>query len=84
MDEHISSDTVIQTNSLEETDRYLERAVDVYRDPTPEIIRRTSVENPVTYEQRVLVRYLQPPRLPPPGVSNTTLTHIVFNTGVSF
>lgn len=67
IDEHISSDSVIQTNSLEETDRYLERAVDIYRDPSPEIIRRTTTENPVTYEQRVLVRYLQPPRLPPPG-----------------
>jgi len=67
VDERISSETVIQTNSLEETDRYLERAVDIYKDPTPEIIRRTAMENPVTYEQRVLVRYLQPPRLPPPG-----------------
>lgn len=67
MDERINSDTVIQTNSLEETDRYLERAVDIYRDPSPEIIRRTFTENPITYEQRVLVRYLQPPRLPPPG-----------------
>lgn len=71
-DRTIVSESVIQTNSAEETDRYLERAVDIYKDPTPQIIRRQTTETPVTYEQRVLVRYLQPPRLPPPGVMKNT------------
>ncbi|CAF5148729.1 unnamed protein product, partial [Rotaria sp. Silwood1] len=33
----------------------------------PQIIRRTIPERPPTYEQRVSVRYLQPPPLPPSG-----------------
>ncbi|CAF1471686.1 unnamed protein product, partial [Rotaria sp. Silwood1] len=33
----------------------------------PQIIRRTTTERPPTYEQRVSVRYLQPPPLPPSG-----------------
>jgi len=61
-------ETVIETNSLEETNRYLERAVDIYKDSDPLIIRKATVESPVTYQQRILVRYFQPPDVPPPGV----------------
>jgi hypothetical protein len=63
----IHEKALIQTNSIEETNRYLETAVDVYKDPNPQIIRRTMTEGPVTYEQRIRVRYLQPPEVPPPG-----------------
>jgi hypothetical protein len=65
--EVIDGQVVIQTNSIEETNRYLETAIDVYKDPNPQIIRRTMAEAPVTYEQRILVRTLQPPEVPPPG-----------------
>ncbi|CAF3330503.1 unnamed protein product [Rotaria socialis] len=59
--------TAIVTSCSEETSRYLEKyANNIYIDSNPQIIRRTTTENPVTYEQRVLVRYLQPPPLPPP------------------
>jgi hypothetical protein len=64
----LTNETVIETNSLEETNGYLARAVNIYRDPDPLIIRKATVERPVTYQQRVLVRYLQPPDVPPPGV----------------
>jgi len=58
--------TAIVTNSSEETSRYLEKyANNIYIDSNPQIIRRTTTEHPITYEQRVLVRYLQPPPLPP-------------------
>ncbi|CAF0969127.1 unnamed protein product [Rotaria sordida] len=61
-------DTVINTNSLEETNAYLARsASNIYRDRNPQIIRRATTERPVTYEQRVVVKYLQPPPVPEPG-----------------
>ncbi|CAF1270197.1 unnamed protein product [Rotaria sordida] len=61
-------DTVINTNSSEETKYYLEKSgTNIYHDPNPKIIRRTRSVSPVTLEQRVLVRYLQPPAVPPPG-----------------
>ena len=63
-----TNEKVIETNSLEETNRYLERAVDIYKDPDPLVIRKATMENPVTYQQRILVRYLQPPAVPAPGV----------------
>ncbi|CAF4938768.1 unnamed protein product, partial [Rotaria sp. Silwood1] len=62
-----TSDTAIHTSTAEETEAYLERAVDIYRDPNPQIIRRAAIEGPVTYEQRIHVRYLEPPEVPPPG-----------------
>ncbi|CAF1646014.1 unnamed protein product, partial [Adineta ricciae] len=57
----LTNESTIETHSLEETNSYLERAVDVYKDPNPLVIRKTLVDRPVTYEQRVLVRYLRPP-----------------------
>ncbi|CAF3619357.1 unnamed protein product [Rotaria sordida] len=58
-------DTVIHTNSLEETNEYLERSGhNIYKDPNPQIIRRATTETPITCEQRVTVRYLQPPPVP--------------------
>lgn len=64
----LTHEKAIETNSLEETNRYLERAVDIYKDPDPLIIRKAATETPMTYQQRIFVRYLQPPDLPPPGV----------------
>ncbi|CAF3109059.1 unnamed protein product [Rotaria sp. Silwood2] len=61
-------DTVINTNSSEETNYYLAKLdMNTYKDTNPKIIRRARSESPVTLEQRILVRYLQPPPLPPPG-----------------
>jgi hypothetical protein len=73
----INEKTVVQTNSIEETNRYLETAVGVYRDPNPQIIRRTLAETPVTYEQKVMVRYLQPPEVPEPGVMKQKFTNAI-------
>ncbi|UJR34768.1 hypothetical protein I4U23_027547 [Adineta vaga] len=62
-----TNESVIETNSLEETNGYLERAVNIYRDRNPLIIRKAITDKPITYRQRVLVRYLQPPAVRPPG-----------------
>ena len=47
---------------------YIEKSVNVYKDPNPQVIRRTVTEGSVAREQRVLIRYLEPPEVPPPGV----------------
>ncbi|CAF4140490.1 unnamed protein product [Rotaria magnacalcarata] len=59
----------IRTNSMEETNRYLQRlGHDVFWDPNPQVIHKETTGFPVTAEQRVILRCLQPPRLPPPEV----------------
>lgn len=40
----------------------------IYNDPNPKIFRRPAPGGPVTYQQKILVRFLQPPAVPPPGV----------------
>lgn len=41
----------------------------LYQDPNPQIIRRPAQGGQVTYTQNVKIRFLQPPPIPPPGVS---------------
>ncbi|CAF2867258.1 unnamed protein product [Rotaria sp. Silwood2] len=61
-------DMAIHTISLEETNEHLRRSnSDLFIDSNPRIIRRGATEGPVTLEQRVVVRYLQPPPVPEPG-----------------
>jgi hypothetical protein len=40
-----------------------------FKDPSPQVIRRPAQNGPVTYSQNIRVRFLQPPPVPPPGVS---------------
>lgn len=40
----------------------------LFHDPNPQIMRRPATDPPRTYTQRVFVRFLQPPPVPPPGV----------------
>jgi len=59
----------VQTSSTQQTNAYLSQsATDIYNDPNPQIVRRSATGGPVTYQQKILVRFLQPPALPPPGV----------------
>lgn len=56
----------IITRNPGETERVLaSRGMDLCRNPN--IVRRTINDRPLDYEQRVCVRYLQPPPLPAPG-----------------
>ena len=48
---------------------YATTAQGLYADPNPQVIRRAAASAPQTYTQRVVVRFLQPPPVPPPGVS---------------
>lgn len=59
----------IQTSSAQETSQYLSQSgAGIFNDPNPQIVRRAAGGGPVTYQQRILVRFLQPPAVPPPGV----------------
>lgn len=60
-------DPPVRTKNPAETERYLEEhGISLCK--RPDVIRRTVMGRPVDYEQRVCLRYLQPPPLPPPGV----------------
>ncbi|CAF1555718.1 unnamed protein product, partial [Didymodactylos carnosus] len=39
----------------------------LFNDPNPQIIRRQAAGGAVTYKQNILVKFLQPPPVPPPG-----------------
>lgn len=56
-----------QSSSLAAT--YPTDAQGLYRDPNPQIIRRPAQGGGQTYTQRVIVKFLQPPPVAPPGVS---------------
>jgi hypothetical protein len=40
-----------------------------FKDSNPQVVRRPAPSGPVTYTQNIKVRFLQPPAVPPPGVS---------------
>jgi len=48
---------------------YATDAQGLFKDPNPEVIRRPAPGGGQTYVQKVVVRFLQPPPVPPPGVS---------------
>lgn len=48
---------------------YATDAQGLFKDPNPQIIRRPAAQGTQTLTQRVVVRFLQPPPVPPPGVS---------------
>ncbi|CAF4633130.1 unnamed protein product, partial [Rotaria sp. Silwood2] len=61
-------DSPINTYSEEETkQRLAELSGIIYLDPKRVINETPRSDMPVTYEQRVVIQYLQPPALPPPG-----------------
>ncbi|CAF3924728.1 unnamed protein product [Adineta steineri] len=39
----------------------------LYQDPNPQILRRPAIGGPQVYTQRVIVKFLQAPPMPPPG-----------------
>ncbi|CAF4083036.1 unnamed protein product, partial [Didymodactylos carnosus] len=39
----------------------------LFQDSNPQIIRKPAPGGGVTYKQNILVRFLQPPPVPPPG-----------------
>ena len=60
----LTNEMPIKSGSVEETNRYLRSlGSSVYVDTNPQIIRRPTTDRPVTYEQRIMLRCLQPPPL---------------------
>ncbi len=57
-------------SSSTQVQRYATNAQGLFNDPNPQIIRRPAVGGVQTYTQHIKVRFLQPPPIPPPGVSN--------------
>jgi hypothetical protein len=59
------------------------RGAGLYFDANPQIIRRQAAGGVQTYTQNIKVRFLQPPPIPPPGVSHIShcfcLTIIIFS-----
>ncbi|CAF4719174.1 unnamed protein product, partial [Rotaria magnacalcarata] len=65
-----SSQTVVQ--------KYATDAQGLFQDPNPQIIRRPATGGVQTYTQNIKVRFLQPPPIPPPGVSEISLSPSLF------
>ena len=68
---HASSSSSYETSSSSQNQvqQYATSAQGLYQDPNPQIIRRPATGGAVTYTQNIKIRFLQPPPIPPPGVS---------------
>jgi hypothetical protein len=73
--ESSSSNEIIQTGSAAVESSSVQQNVQyastngIFNDPNPQVIRRAATGGAVTYEQKILVKFLQPPPVPPPGVN---------------
>ena len=66
-DQALSSGSFTQQSSSSAT--YATDAQGLYKDPNPQVVRRAALGGPQTYTQRISVRFLKPPPVPPPGVT---------------
>jgi hypothetical protein len=57
------------SSSNTQVQQYATDAQGLFQDPNPQIIRRPAAGGVQTYTQNIKVRFLQPPPMPPPGVS---------------
>ena len=65
----ISTSSFDGGNSQQQIQQYATNAQGLYQDPNPQIIRRPAQGEQITYTQNIKIRFLQPPAIPPPGVS---------------
>jgi len=73
-----SSSSTFETGSnQQQVQQYATNAQGLYQDPNPQIIRRPAQSEQITYTQNIKIRFLQPPAIPPPGVSSF-LTNMTF------
>lgn len=66
-----SSSSFETTGAQQQVQQYPNTVQGLYQDPNPQIIRRPAQGGHVTYTQNIKIRFLQPPAIPPPGVSLT-------------
>ncbi len=71
-----ASSAVISSQSAVQT--YATDSQGIYQDPNPQIIHRPAALSSQTYTQNIHVRYLQPPPIPPPGVSIFSIVFSIF------
>jgi hypothetical protein len=64
-----SSSSFEASNTQQHVQQYPTNAQGLFQDPNPQIIRRPAQGGHVTYTQNIKIRFLQPPAVPPPGVS---------------
>ncbi len=57
-------------SSSTQVQQYATDSQGLFNDPNPQIIRRAAIGGVQTYTQNIRVRFLQPPAVPPPGVSH--------------
>ena len=63
-----TNETELQSSSVQQSTQYSSTS-GIFNDPNPQIIKRASSGSAVTYEQKIVVKFLQPPPIPPPGVN---------------
>ncbi len=66
----VSASSYESSSSTTQVEQYTTDAQGLFKDPNPQIIRRAAVGGVQVYTQNIRVRFLQPPPVPPPGVSN--------------
>ena len=67
----ISSGDAVYRASIANTANFQQYETDaqgLFKDKNPQVIRKPAAEGPLTYQQNIQVRFLQPPAVPPPGV----------------
>jgi hypothetical protein len=64
-----SEDVTSSSSTTNYISRYPTDGRGFYLDPNPEVITRPDPSPATTYTQHITIRYLQPPPLPPVGVS---------------
>jgi hypothetical protein len=76
----VSSSESVTTSAVQ---TYATDAQGLFKDSNPQIIRRPAPGGVQTYTQNIRVRFLQPPPIPPPGVSvlffNLLISLVIFS-----
>jgi hypothetical protein len=65
-----SSSSFEASSSQQQIQQYATNAQGLFQDPNPQVIRRPAQGGQITYTQNIKIRFLQPPAIPPPGVSS--------------
>jgi hypothetical protein len=68
--------SLVSSNASGNVQQYETDAQGLFKDNNPQIVRRPAPNGPVTYTQNIKVRFLQPPAVPPPGVSTLCTSNV--------
>jgi hypothetical protein len=81
---NLSAANYSSTTQTTAVQQYETDAQGLFKDSNPQIIRRPAPGGTLTYTQNIRVRFLQPPPVPPPGVSFFLVFFSVFNLTILF